>query len=139
MSQEKVLKERLSKVASTSEKVLFDRFSSPGTFHSSLSDRQFLEFMFRGTQPNQLLLTNAVTQGVQALRPVYNWFKDFLVPIAPNARFNSVAHFLDKGHPLHAKMSDILGQLDTGITHLGGKEISWEDMPFRKLLYRLAQ
>ena len=31
-------------------------------------------------------------------------------------------------------MSDILGQLDTGITRLGGKDVNWEDMPFPKSL-----
>ena len=134
VSQERVWEERLVKSTSTREQVLYDRSRSPGEFHSSLPDHPFLEFVFRGTRPNQLLLTNAISQNVKALRPVYDWFENSLILITPDDRFTSVEPFLDESDPLHTKMGDLLGRLDTGITRLGGKEMSWENMPFPKSL-----
>ena len=134
VTREKVLQERLVSISGSSEKVLYDRFRYPGKFHSSLKDQQFLQFVFQGTRPNELLLTNAISQNVDVLRPVYDWFENSLFLIGPDDRFTGVEHLLDDGHPLHTKMSDILGQLDTGITRLGGKEVNWEDMPFSKSL-----
>ncbi len=132
VSQERVWKERLVKCKSTREQVLYDRSQSSVKFHSSLQDHPFLEFVFRGTRPNQLLLTNAISQNVEGLRPVYNWFAKSLILIAPDDRFVSVEPFLDEGNLLHTKMGDILGRLDTGITRLSGKDVSWENMPFPK-------
>lgn len=134
VTREEVLEERLVSITGSSEKVLYDRFRSPGEFHSSLKDQLFLQFVFQGTRPNQLLLTNAISQNADVFRPVYDWFENSLFLIGPDDRFTGVEHLLDNGHPLHTKMSDILGQLDTGITRLGGKEVKWEDMPFPKSL-----
>ena len=35
---------------------------------------------------------------------------------------------MDEGHPLYATMNKMLSQLDTGISHLGGEEIPFENL-----------
>jgi hypothetical protein len=71
-----------------------------------------------------------VSQKVDIFRPVYDWFKDTLELIAPDSRFEPFEHFLDEGHPLYSTMNEMLPQLDTGISHLGGEEIPFENIPF---------
>ncbi len=129
VSRQRVLQERLIEIRSTSEKVLYDRDDDELHFHSSLAKDPFLAFAFRGTRSNQLFLTNAVSQKVDNFRPVYDWFADSLVMVAPDSRFAPIGKFLDESHPLHVRMNEILPQLDTGIKRLGGKTIPLEMLP----------
>ena len=68
VTREKVLEERLVKVASTSERILYDRRGGKIEFDESVKEElQFLRFAFQGTRDNQLFLTNTVSQKVQHL------------------------------------------------------------------------
>lgn len=129
VTRKAVLEERLVKITSTSEKVLYDRRDDKPNFAPSLADDTFLQFAFRGTRDNQLFLTNSVSQKVDHFRPVYDWFKNALVLIAPDTRFDLFEQFLDEGHPLYTAMSELLPQLDTGIARLGSEEIPFENIP----------
>ena len=62
-------------------------------------------------------------------RAVYDWFRETLDLVAPDSRFEPFEQFLDDGHPLYATMNEMLTQLDTGIAHLGGEEIPFENIP----------
>lgn len=134
VTRKAVIEEKLVKITSTSEKVLYDRQGDEPNFHSSLEKEQFLHFAFKGTRDNQLFLTNSVSQKVDIFRPVYDWFKDTLELIAPDSRFKPFENFLDEGHPLYATMNEILPQLDTGISHLGGEEVSFDNIPLPESL-----
>jgi len=123
-----VLEEKLVKVTSTSESVLYERRDGQPNFDSSLKDDQFLHFAFQGTRDNQLFLTNAVSQKVDVFRPVYDWFKNTLRLIAPDSRFTPFEQILNEDHPLNSTMNKMLPQLDTGISHLGGEEIPFESL-----------
>ena len=116
------------KITSTSEKVLYDRRDGNLSFDSSLSKDPFFPFVFRGTRDNQLFLTNSVSQNIDDFRPVYDWFKDKLVLVAPDSRFDLFELFLDEGHPLYMAMNEMLSRLDTGIAHLGSEEIPLENI-----------
>ena len=128
VTQKEVLEERLVKITSTSEKVLYDRRDGNLSFDSSLSKDPFFPFVFRGTRDNQLFLTNSVSQNIDDFRPVYDWFKDKLVLVAPDSRFDLFELFLDEGHPLYMAMNEMLSRLDTGIAHLGSEEIPLENI-----------
>ncbi|HSN24594.1 MAG TPA: AAA family ATPase, partial [Methylomicrobium sp.] len=82
-----------------------------------------------GTRENQLFLTNSVSQRVSAFRPVYDWFCNNLILIAPNEGFVPFEKFLDDKNSLCATMNDLLQQLDTGIIHLEGEKIPFETIP----------
>ena len=60
---------------------------------------------------------------------MYDWFKDTLELVAPDSRFEPFEQFLDEGQPLYATMNEMLPQLDTGIAHLGGEELPFENIP----------
>ena len=128
VTRREVLEERLVKITSTSEKVLYDRRDDKPNFAPSLAKDPFLQFAFRGTRDNQLFLTNSVSQKGDHFRPVYDWFKNTLVLIAPDTRFELFEQFLDEG-PLYTAMSELLPRLDTGIARLGSEEIPFENIP----------
>lgn len=130
VTRKAVVEEKLVQITSTSEKVLYDRKGNAPNFDSSLDKDKFLHFAFKGTRDNQLFLTNSVSQKVDMFKPVYDWFKDTLELIAPDSRFKSFERFLDEDHPLYGTMNEMLPQLDTGISHLGGEEIPFENIPF---------
>ncbi len=128
VTQEAVREERLVKITSTSEKVLYDRRDGNLNFDASLTEDMFLQFAFRGTRDNQLFLTNSVSQNIDDFRPIYDWFENTLVLVAPDSRFDLFEQFLYEGHPLYTAMNDMLPRLDTGITHLGSEEIPLENI-----------
>ena len=87
----------------------------------SLKDQDFLNFAYKGTRENQLYLTNSVSQKVDYFKPVYDWFKDSLILIAPDARFGPFEYFINEKSPLYEAMNIFLYKFDTGIVRLGTK------------------
>ncbi len=134
VTRKAVLEEKLVQITSTSEKTLYDRQGDRPNFDNSLAKDQFLQFAFKGTRDNQLFLTNSVSQKVDAFRPIYDWFKNSLELMAPDSRFEPFEHFFDKGHPLYNTMNEMLPQLDTGISQLGGEEIPFDNIPLPDVL-----
>jgi len=123
VTRKEILEEKLVQINSDSETILYNRRDGKPNFDVSLKKDQFLDFAFKGTRDNQLFLTNSVSQKVETFKPVYNWFKDSLVLVAPDSRFTPFEHFLDEEHPHYSLMNKSLSQLDTGIDHLGFQEI----------------
>lgn len=133
-TKNKILEEKLVIVTSASEKVLYERRDGKLFLDNSLEKDQFLHFAFKGTRDNQLFLTNSVSQKVENFQMVYNWFKDNLRLVAPDSRFQPFDRFIDEGQTLYSTMNEMLPQLDTGIIHLGGEEISFENIPLPESL-----
>lgn len=129
VTRKAILEERLVKITSTSEKVLFDRRDGKPNFGAGVVDIPFLSFALQGTRDNQLFLTNSVSQKVDTFRPVYDWFNNCLELVAPDSRFEPFEQFLDEEHPLYSTMNEMLQKLDTGIAHLGGEEIPFDNLP----------
>jgi AAA15 family ATPase/GTPase len=134
-----VVEERLVLITRASEKVLYERRGPDVTFDASLAKDQLLQFAFKGTRDNQLFLTNAVSQRVDVFRPVYEWFRDTLELVAPDARFEPFEHFVDEASPLFNVMNQILPRLDTGIARLGGEEMQFENIPVAEQLKALLR
>ncbi|MRS12989.1 MAG: ATP-binding protein [Actinobacteria bacterium] len=133
VTSKRVFEESLTRVLSTSEHVLFRRIRDKIAFDDTLDlDRgqhlPFLEFAFRGTRANELFLTNSVSQNIADFRPVWEWFRDALTLIAPDASFEPSEMLLDSTNPLSSKVSRALVELDTGVVGLGAKEIRLEDL-----------
>ena len=122
VTKKEVVEEKLVQIISRREKILYDRKRNIPNFDPSLDKDQFLHFVFKGTRENQLFLTNSVSQKVDTFRPIYDWFKDTLVMVAPDLRFKSFEYCLDEDHPIYNNMNEILPLLDTGISRLGGEE-----------------
>lgn len=129
VNSREVLEEKLVVISSASEKVLYDRRLREPNFHDSIADDEFLEFAFRGTRSNQLFLTNSVSQNVNNFRPVYHWFAETLVLVAPDSRFEPFEQFFDEGSSLRSVMNERLQQLDTGIAKLDSEKVQFEGLP----------
>ena len=80
------------------ERLLFERIVSQNTskvnFGSSLVKRkgskgeQFLEFVAKGTRPNQLFLTEAIDRNVSDFQDVMQWFSIILQPVRAESRYS---------------------------------------------------
>lgn len=134
-----VVEEKLVKIGRTTDKVLYHRKDGKPNFASSLEDKKFLEFAFKGTQDNQLFLTNSVLQKGTQFRPVYLWFKESLELVAPDTRFDPFELFLDEKSPLYETMNKLLPALDTGISHLGSEELPFSNLPIPEELKERIQ
>ena len=129
VTSEKVVEEWLVEIRKTTEKELYHRHGDQIHFAPELKKKQFLRFAFQGTRDNQLFLTNAVHQKVETFKPIYKWFRDKLVLIAPDSRFGQLDIVLQKDHPMSRQMSKTLRQLDTGIARLGDEYIELDNLP----------
>ncbi len=129
VTSEKVVEEWLVEIRKTTEKELYHRHGDQIRFAPELKKKQFLQFAFQGTRDNQLFLTNAVHQKVETFKPIYKWFRDKVVLIAPDSRFGPIQHFIEKDHPLSQQMNENLNQMDTGIARLDGDFIELGNLP----------
>jgi uncharacterized protein len=134
VTRKAVTEEKLVEVLAARERVLYDRKNGLPNFDSSLEKDQALHFAFRGTRDNQLFLTNSVFQKIETFKPVYDWFKYTLELIAPDSRFAYFEQFFDEQNPLYFTMNTKLFQFDTGIVHLGGDEIPFDQLPIPEFI-----
>lgn len=130
-TRKKILEEKLVKITSTSEKVLYARIN--GKITLSKKDN-FLKYASQGTRDNQLFLTNAVSQKVEAFKPIYDWFREKLILIAPDSRFEEFEQFIDENKPQYKNINKMLQQLGTGIARLGSENILFENLPLHENL-----
>jgi len=130
VTRERVTEESLAKVLPSREHVLFRRRAPGGSRKGSfklgaeLEDDKFLHFAFEGTRDNQLYLKNCVDQKVDIFKPVYDWFRDSLVLIAPDSLYMG----FQPGTPRFEELAGALSHLDTGIIGLGWKPVSADGM-----------
>jgi AAA15 family ATPase/GTPase len=129
VTQQRVMEEKLVEILKTTEKHLYKRSGDKIEFHSTLDKDKFLHFAFKGTRENQLFLTNSVNQKVETFKPVFDWFKNKLVLIAPDSRFEPFERFIQEDHPLYKIMNNMLPLLDTGIEYIGGEEMPFDHIP----------
>lgn len=125
-----VLTEHLIRIGQKTEKVLFQREGAVVEFHRSLPEQKYLQFVARGTRENQLFLTNSVFQKLDVFSPIYNWFKERLEMIAPDARFEAFDLLTDKNSVFSDQVNMLLRQMDTGIKSLDTEALAFKDLPF---------
>ncbi len=128
VTRREIIEEKLVEIRSASERILYHRKDGKPNFDSGLKDDQFLQYAFKGTRNNQLFLTNSVTQQGKQFEPIYRWFRDQLELIAPDSRFEPFERFLEEEHPLYPAMNATLERLDTGIAHLGGEPVPFDNL-----------
>lgn len=130
VTDKSVLEEKLVRVNSASETVLYHRKGQKlAALHGSLKPKDFYRFAFQGTRENQLYLTNAVSQNVAEFRPVYDWFKNSLVLIFPDSAIEHVEHYFEDAGIAGEVLNSTLAQLDTGVARLGGVSVPIESLP----------
>ncbi|NJL67967.1 MAG: AAA family ATPase [Microcoleus sp. SM1_3_4] len=84
---------------------------------------QFLNFIARGTRPNQLFLTEAVDRNVRELQPVVDWFKDVLVIIPAESEYADLEFIVLNNEKFTDFLSNFLQFAGTGIDSIGKEEV----------------
>lgn len=128
LTNKAVMGEWLIEVLKTTEKELFRRNENSIIFGGQLKKDKKLDFLFQGTRENQLFLTNAVSQKNKRFLPLYRWFRDSLVLIAPDSRFEPFDQFIQPESPLYDFINESLIRMDTGVCRLGGEPIAFENL-----------
>jgi uncharacterized protein len=135
VTKKTVVEEKLVEIGAVREKINYHRRNGSIVFDESINkDFSFLEFTFRATRENILFLTSSVFQNAENFRCVYDWFKNTLKLIAPDARYIPFEQFYDEKNPLYHFMNAILPTLDTGISHLRIEKIPFENTPMPRSL-----
>ena len=132
----RVLEEELRRISPRKEETLFRRGVLPGDFQlaSTLKNQPELSFAFRGTQDNQLYLTNSVSQKLEEFRPVFDWFAKSLTIIKPRMHCSGLPDLTDESNPRSSQIARRLRDLDSGIDRLQSIEISPESVMSKELL-----
>ena len=135
-----VFQEELTECFATTERKLFSRHGNEydiTDYLKKLSNsrgQEILNVISQGTRDNQLFLTNAVFQKQECLRPVYDWFRNNVVLIAPDSRFNGFDEFLSEKSRLYPMMNQALEQLDTGLSGLHLEDIAFDNIPLPSMM-----
>jgi uncharacterized protein len=120
-----ILEETLKSTTNSSETLLFQRVTSPerevkvefGVFHRKLKakEQQILEFVAKGTRPNQTFLHETIERNLEHFRPVFDWMKKSLTIITPNTTFLGLERNVNKDEGLRDFLGSILQAAGTGI------------------------
>lgn len=76
---------------------------------------EFLQFIARGTRPNQFFLTEAANRNVKLLEPVFKWFNDVLITIPAGARYIGLERVVLSSEKFTSFLGDFLKAVGTGI------------------------
>lgn len=128
VSRFEVLEERLIKIENNEgELVLYKRVKNKINSPKRLDPT--LQLIANTTPRNQLFLTTSVFAQATSFKPIYDWFKDTLELISPDATFIPTELFFDKENSFYNAISQKLVELDTNIAALEGKQISLDALP----------
>jgi AAA15 family ATPase/GTPase len=134
-----IIYEQLTEFLGARKRVFFVRNNDKVIIDTTLPDAERLQFAFLGTNQNQLFLNNAVSQKIATFDVAYDWFEALHI-IGPHSHFGPCRHFFSSDHGFAEQVNDMLRQLDTGITGLGSRRVSPEDVGmsevFRKRMER---
>ncbi len=146
INKEIVIEEWLYEFTKTSEKLIFKRITNEDGEKSiqkpskimKNEDDMFFEFIFRGTNPNKLFLTEYNEKTIDIIKPlndVYDWFSSKLNVIFPEDRFLGLLFFL-QDIEFEKDFEVLLNYFDTGIDEIKLEDIGQpiEDLPFPKEL-----
>lgn len=86
-------------------------------------EEQFLNFVARGTRPNQLYLTESINQNVSHFEHVYNWFDDTLSIIFPDSVLSGLGIGIETDEVLRGQIQQVLQSFNTGIAGITYEEI----------------
>ena len=87
-------------------------------------NKQFLDFIARGTRSNQLFVTEAVDRNVELLLPIVNWFKKALTIIPAETPFTGLEIGILSSEEFTSFLSGFLKFAGTGIESIGIDEVT---------------
>lgn len=140
-----IVEEWLFEISRTKEQPIFVRkrdgdksvFAFDGLKFAKSEDKQFLEFVARGTPDNRLFLRECFERNVlqdlaylESLVAVFGWFKDKLTVLFPNSKYAGLEMDLHSQDMNAASLSALLLELDTGVSDLHLEQVDFmKDAP----------
>ncbi len=124
--------ESLELVSEKADDLIFERDVNGEGFsfgQGFFSEPAHVEFAAKGTRANQLFLQSAVAQNVVELTEPYLWFSQSLELVGVGSQAWSFATALGSREGFLAFASDMLAQLDTGISRLVGESVGEDALP----------
>jgi len=122
IDKKQVIEEWLFAYYTAQESMLFERITkndktkvNPGSRLVDGNGSKFIEYVSKGTRPNQLFLTEANDKNIQVLKPVFHWFQEHLVVIGPEYRFMGLTSRVSSDKDFEVFLADFLKLYDTGI------------------------
>jgi uncharacterized protein len=139
VNSQKVLEEELKRFGKT-EQSLFHRVAGQAEVKLShvIKDQERQQFAYRGTNDNQLFLTNSVLQKLEEFKPVFDWFDETLQIIFPGFSYGNLFGITSESHRLHSKMIDRMRNLDSGISLLRHENIPAESIVPKSIIDRIS-
>jgi AAA15 family ATPase/GTPase len=141
--QTRIHREWLQTFTRKTEQLLFERHTPPegkthiklGEFTKTLSDddQKFLEFVARGTRPNQLYIHECIERNVETFAAPYHWFRRILTIITPDSHPLTIELDLQADETFQTFFSQVLQAADTGIHRVATEKVAW-DSPEGKLV-----
>ncbi len=137
-------KEWLSQINKVSEKKIFERTTENQQVSVDFNfdflkiqdekERQFIEFVAKGTRPNQLFLTESQERNIQStslFKTIYKWFDESLYIIFPNSTYGGLALQLKENTQLLDVFCKFLNLFNTGVddVEIQEQDIETLDLP----------
>ena len=140
LDSRRIYSEWLYEIKKTTEKMLFERITTADETtkvefgvlrkNSPKKEREFLEFVAKGTRPNQPFLTESIERDVKFFVDVYDWFLETLVIIFPESIYVGLATGVKSSDLISKRLVYFLEQFGTGICGFSLDEIPpKEDIP----------
>jgi uncharacterized protein len=136
VTSERVTREDLKRITKTAESLFAREAGTLKALSPKLLEREELQFAFKGTQDNELYLTNSVSQKQKQFKPVFDWFKDSLVLIDPDTQYGGIPDIASGRHASFnlTMLSNQLRALDSGIQLLRLDDVSPETLYNKEFL-----
>lgn len=112
LTHNSVVSERLVKVNSKSENLLFERKSQKIKFFNSLKNKDYISNFSKSVRPNQLFLSLIGRMDPINSWPVYSWFRNSLVIIHPETKPTA---FMFGDTCFQERVNNVLSKLDCGV------------------------
>lgn len=138
--RQRVAEEWLYEIDAKRDQLLFERRTDDqaitrATFGDKVktdaNDGQFLDFVTRGTRPNQLFLTTAAENNIHAFEPAFEWFRSTLSIIFPRSRAIGIEIRVHEDQEFSQALAVFLKGMGTGVDEVYTQPIDPEsiDLP----------
>ena len=97
--------------------------SFKGLKFKNSKEKQFLEFVCRGTRANQLFLTSAIKQNVKQFDKIYDWFAEKLVVVFPESKFSGLEITIARDQQFSEALTEFFSNTHTGIAKVCFQEV----------------
>ncbi len=120
------INEKLVEIENGKEKLLFERNTdlenttkfSKVDFLEKESDKEFLTFIQRSTNPRKLFLTHCAENNVLWFKKAYDWFQNSLEVIFPDTKDSLLEERVKENNNFRTFFADLIGKAGTGISAL---------------------